>query len=255
MRQMQAKRPRTILLNSAATVALIAALSGCATTMDSSGRSASSTRTAYTPAEKQLRQESSLFSKTSAQGCLAGAVAGALIGLLATHNSNDNRNRNRALALGAAGGCAAGVGANAYVQNKRGQYRDNEARMNAMIADVRKDNQQLARLIELNRTVIAEDKRKIAQVKANLRDKQISSAQARAELARVRENRSLLANQINDAKEKQQEWVDISQVEQQAGANTVKLDSEIGTLKKQIASLEAEAALIDREIAATPAAA
>ena len=96
MRQMQAKRPRTILLNSAATVALIAALSGCATTMDSSGRSASSTRTAYTPAEKQLRQESSLFSKTSAQGCLAGAVAGALIGMLATHNS-DNRNRNRAL--------------------------------------------------------------------------------------------------------------------------------------------------------------
>lgn len=253
MRHTHLERRGAILCRSAMAVALVATLSGCVTTMPTggSGGGVRATSASYTPAERQLRQESTLFSKSAAQGCLAGAVAGALLGVLI---AND-RNRGRGAAIGAVGGCAVGVGVNAYVQNKRSQYQNNEARMNAMIADVRADNQKISRLIATTQTVIADDKRKIAQVKANYRDKQLSAAQARAELARVKENRILLGNTITDVKKKKADWVQISSLERRSGTNTARLDSEIGVLKKQVATLEAEAALMDREIAATPAAA
>jgi hypothetical protein len=235
-----------------AVLVFIAGASGCATTAPMGGPSGSgisTTKAGYTPAEQDLRRESTLFSKSSAQGCLAGAAAGALIGILSS------RNDTRGAIIGALGGCAVGVGANAYVQNKRGQYQSSEARINAMIADVRADNAKLSRLVATTQTVIADDKRKIAQVKAGLRDKQLSVAQANAQLARVKENRRLLANTIADVQRKEDDWVQISQFERQSGANTAQLDSEIGVLKNKVATLKAEAALIDREIAATPAAA
>jgi hypothetical protein len=241
-----------LMLVSSLVLVLVVGSSGCMTSAPMGGPSSSrlgATRAGYTPAEQNLRRESTLFSKSSAQGCLAGAAAGALIGILSS------RDDTRGAIIGALGGCAVGVGANAYVQHKRGQYRSSEARINAMIADLRADNAKLSRLIATTQTVIADDKRKIAQVKAGLRDKQLSVAEASAQLARVRENRRLLANTIADVQQKEDDWVQISQYERQSGANTAKLDSEIGVLKDKVATLKAEAALIDREIAATPAAA
>ena len=249
MRHKSSEMQESTLGGSAMALILVASLSGCATPAPTGGSNRGTSMANYTPAEQNLRRESTLFSKSSAQGCLAGAVAGALIGILSTR---DNR---RGAVIGAVGGCAVGVGANAYVQNKRGQYRSSEARINAMIADVRADNAKISRLIATTQTVIEDDKRKIAQVKAGLRDKQLSVAQANAELARVKENRRLLANTIADVQQKEDDWVQISQYERQSGANTAQLDAEIGTLKNKVATLEQEAALLDREIAAPPAAA
>jgi hypothetical protein len=234
-------------------VTLVATLGGCVATVPTggSGGGVGATKASYTPAEQKLRQESKLFSKSAAQGCVAGAIGGALIGALIA----DKKNRGRGVAIGAAAGCAVGVGANAYVQANRQKYRTEEARINATIEAVRADNQRLSRLIATTQTVIADDKRKIAQVKAASRDKQMSAAQARAELARVKENRRILDNTITDVKNKENEWVRISKLERQSGANTARLDSEIRVLKGKVAALEAEAALMDREIAATPAAA
>ena len=253
MRHTHSERRGAVVCGSAMAVVLVATLSGCMATTPTggSGGGASAARSSYTPAEQKLRKDSRLFSKSSAQGCMAGAVAGALIGAMLSNK----RNRGRGAAIGAAGGCVVGVGVNAYVQNKRGQYRNNEARMNAMIADVRADNKKISRLIATTQTVIADDKRKIAKVKADYRNKQISAAQARAELARVQENRYLLGNTISDVRKKEDDWVQISKLERRSGVNTARLDSEIGALKNKVSTLEAEAALIDREIAATPAAA
>ncbi len=251
MQQTAPRRHGRMVFGSALALALAASLSGCSSAMPTAGPSTATgaSNAGYTPAERKLRQESTLFSKSSAQGCLAGAAAGALIGLLA------DRHGSRGAVVGALGGCVAGVGVNAYVQSKRGTYRDNEARMNAMIADVRADNQKLSQLIATTKTVIADDQRKIAQVQAAYRDKQISVSQAQTELTRVKENRRLLGNTIADVKKKEDEWVQIAKLEKQSGANTARLDAEIGALKDKVTTLQAEAALIDREIAATPAAA
>ncbi|QQO55914.1 MAG: hypothetical protein N838_23780 [Thiohalocapsa sp. PB-PSB1] len=233
--------------------ALLSGLGGCTSTLPkaptaaASGNNGAVYASAYTPAEQQLRKESNQFAKTSLQGCLAGAAAGALVGLLAS------RDRNKGLLIGAAGGCAAGFATNAYVQQKRGQYRNNEARVNAMIADVRADNQKLAGMISTTRQVIADDRQRIAKINAGIRNRELSASQARVELARVKENRRLLGNSIEQAEKKYEDWNQIAAMERQTGANTARLDSEIQQLKQKVVALEKEAELIDREIAAVSA--
>jgi hypothetical protein len=239
---------------SALFIAIVGGLSGCVATTPIQlgaygGANSGMTNASYTPAEQKLRQDSQLFGKTSMQGCLAGAAAGALIGMLAS------RDRGRGAAIGALGGCAAGFAVNAYVQQKRGQYQNNEARINAMIADVRSDNQKLAAMVSTTRAVIAEDKRRIASVNTRYLNEQISADQARAELARVKENRALLDNSIKNVKKREQDWTEIAALERKTGADTSGLDAEIRQLRKKADTLQAEAALIDREIAASPVAA
>jgi len=232
----------------AASSALTLALVGCvATTPMPSG--VTTTKASYSPAEQRLRSEWKLFSKSNAQGCLAGAAAGALIGILAS------RNRSRGALIGATAGCVAGVGANAYVQSKRNQYQDNEARINAMIADVRADNAKYERYIDTSREVIAADRRKIERIKAAARGKEMSAAEMRAELARVEQNQNVNRKAVAKMKQEQDNWEEIARLEKAAGADTRKLEAEIGELEDKVATLEAEVELIDREIAATPAAA
>lgn len=235
--------------------ASLTALGGCVATTPTAGARAS--YASYSPAEAALRKQAQPFSRTSMQGCVAGAAAGALLGLLVDSMQNDRRHNSRRnkMLIGAAGGCAAGMAANVYVQNRRNQYQRNEVRINAMIADVRADNERIAGLISTTRRVIADDQRRIAEVTRLYRDKQISVAQARAELARVKENRRLLGNTISGVKEREQDWREVAAIERRSGVNTARLDAEINQLKGKVAALEAEAALIDREIAATPAAA
>lgn len=248
-----------IMLSTMALAASLAGLSGCVATMPGGepGSGVRATPASYTPAEQRLRNQAQPFSKTSLQACAAGAAAGALLGLLVDGLQGDDRKNSRRdkVLIGVAGGCVAGMATNVYVQNKRNQYQDNETRINAMIADVREDNERLSDLVSTTREVIADDKRRIAEVNRQIRNKEISSAQARAELASVRENRRLLGKTIEGVKQRKSDWSDISEIERQSGADTARLDKEIGQLEKKVAALQAEAALIDREIAATPAAA
>jgi hypothetical protein len=202
-----------------------------------------------TPAERRMREQSSgLDAKTSLQGCAAGAVAGALLGML----SDGKRSNN--MMIGAAAGCAVGLAANAYVQSKRQQYQNDEQRIAAMTADVRAENARISSLIATSEAVIAADRKRLAQVNAAYRNKVISSEQARRDLAGVKANRDQLRSTVNSLKTKQQDWVDISNLERQSGTNTAQLDQEIGALKKRISGLEQEVALMDRQINASPVA-
>ena len=248
-----------VMLATMALATSLAGLSGCVATMPDGepGSGVRATPASYTPAEQRLRNQAQPFSKTSLQACVAGAAAGALLGVLVDSLRDDNRTnsrRNKVL-IGAAGGCVAGMATNVYVQKKRNQFQDNETRINAVIADVREDNERISDLVSTTREVIANDKRRIAEVNRQIRNKEISSAQARAELAGVRENRRLIGNTIEGVKQRKSNWSDISKLERQSGANTARLDQEINQLQKKVAALEAEAALLDREIAATPVAA
>lgn len=220
---------------------------GCITTPTSNGGYGATGP--LTPAEQRMRQQSSqLDAKTSLQGCAAGAVAGALLGML----SDGKRSNN--MMIGAAAGCAVGLAANAYVQSKRQQYQNDEQRIAAMTADVRAENARISSLIATSEEVIAADRKRLAQVNAAYRNKAISSEQARRDLAGVKANRDQLRSTVNSLKTKQQDWVDISNLERQSGTNTAQLDREIGSLKKRISGLEQEVALMDQQINASPVA-
>lgn len=206
-----------------------------------------------TSAERRMRQESGVFSASNVQGCLTGAIGGALLAALLTDRGKDRRGRN--MAIGAAVGCGVGVGVNSYVQTQRTQYRNNEARMRVMIADARRDNEKLARLIGTSKEVMAEDRRRIAAIDSAYRAKDISTAEARAQMSRVKANRDHLKRTLASVQRKQKDWVQVSRMERQVGADTTGLDTEIRRLQVQVSSLEDELELMDRQISVSPVAA
>jgi outer membrane murein-binding lipoprotein Lpp len=214
------------------TVLLIGAaifLSGCVQTMPMTSNAA------MTPEEQMMRQQGDAFNKTVVEGAAVGAVAGALAGLLI------NRDVKGAL-VGAASGAVLGGGTGYYLAQKQKQYASNEQRMDAMIADVRTDNEKVAGLIRSSKDVIAADMQRIDQLNKGIASGNITKENAKRELARVEENEKYLQKTIGNLKKKQIEWEEIaSQTKGQGTSQQTKaLNGEINKLEKQVASMEKE---------------
>jgi hypothetical protein len=223
------------------------ALPGCATSTDPGGYRPASVP--LTPAERRLRRQTADLARTNTQACVAGGALGGLSMLLLSRNRRDAG--QRAL-VGALAGCAAGMGLNTYVQGERRQYAFEEERLRSMLADVRADNDRVARLIDTTEEVIAADKRRIADAERSYAAKQTSLAQARRELRAVRDNRVHLKRTHAALRDRHQEWARISSYERRLGSDTRALDAEIERLKEQISGLEEELMLIDQRIRVSP---
>jgi len=249
-------KPKRYLTLFPAALAVLFAASACVSNQsrDDGGSYRSGAQAlSLTPAERRMRQESGVFSTSNVQGCLTGAIGGALLAALLTNRGKDRRGQN--MAIGAAVGCGIGVGVNSYVQTQRTHYRDREARMRVMIADARRDNEKLARLIGTSKEVLAEDRRRIAAIDSAYRAKGISTAEARAQMSRIRANRDHLKNTLASVQRKHEDWVQVSRMERRVGADTAVLDAEIRRLQVQVSSLEDEIELMDQQIRVSPVAA
>jgi len=199
------------------------------------------------PSERQLREQTGFFDNSYVQSCMA---TGAGLALLTYFLSGENRGRRSAAAFAA--GCGIGMGVNSYVQQRRGQYRNNEQRMNAYIADLRNSNRHLQQLLATSARVREQDRRRITDIDRAYQDRRISRAEAQRRMDRVRSNRDHLRETLSALLEKQADWERISRIERNRGANTRRLDEEIARLRQQVASLETELDLMDQEISASP---
>lgn len=219
----------TVLGNSMklATVSLLLVLTGCQTTGPSSSA----------PADPRLTNSNSaqFFSKSGWQACAGGA----LVGALACQLGNPSEKTQCMIAAGLVG-CGVGMGANYYLDNQRSKYANAEDRLDATIADVRKDNQELTALSDTARSVIADDKRKIQQIKQDIASNKLQRAQAQQQIAEIDANTSYLKKTLADVRSKQQEWVKVAAAERNSGARTDTLDAEINKMQKQVAQLESE---------------
>lgn len=210
-------------------LALALTLSGCQTTGTTSANQA--------PVDPRLANSSSakFFSKSGWQACAGGA----LVGALACQLGNPSEKTQCMIAAGLVG-CGVGMGANYYLDNQRSQYANAEDRLDATIADVRKDNQELQMLSDTARTVIADDKRKIEQIKRDIASNKVQREQAQKQIAAIDANTAYLKKSLADVRTKQQEWTKVAAAERNSGARTDTLDAEIGKMQKQVAQLESE---------------
>ena len=210
-------------------MALALTLSGCQTTGTTSANQA--------PVDPRLANSSSakFFSKSGWQACAGGA----LVGALACQLGNPSEKTQCMIAAGLVG-CGVGMGANYYLDNQRSQYANAEDRLDATIADVRKDNQELQMLSDTARTVIADDKRKIEQIKRDIASNKVQREQAQKQIATIDANTAYLKKSLADVRTKQQEWTKVAAAERNSGARTDTLDAEIGKMQKQVAQLESE---------------
>ncbi len=187
------------------------------------------------PDEQQLREESQVFNRTVLEWTLALCGAGALAGLAAGRNL-------QSVLIGCGAGAVVGFGAGYYVEQKRSSYRNTEQRLDAMIADVQDDNQQLQRTLAATQKVVKADMAKIERIDQQLKQGEITAAQAQERMRAVDENREFLEETLANLKERRDEWRRIAYETRNEGSSQkqAEMRREIDNLERQIAQLEGE---------------
>ena len=144
------------------------------------------------PEERQLRERARRFEMTVWQGVLIGGVAGTVIGAVA---GGDTQDAIGGAMIGSTLGGIAGV----YVASKQEDYADTEDQLESMTRDVRASNQEAEALIASARTVLEEDRRRLAAVESRYQRGQATEEALRQERARVWGNRKVIQEAATNA--------------------------------------------------------
>lgn len=197
-----------------------------------------------TASEQRMREQAATYNQTIFEGALTGCAIGGLGGLLAGASKGKNKGRNILVdsAIGCAVGGVIGGGVGAYVADKQEKYASKEQQLDAMISDVRDENQRLSSLIASTQQVIADDKARMDQIDRNLAAGKLTMEQAKKQMASVDDNRAYLDNTIKELHKRKDTYAEAAK-QTASGANKAKADAmnqEISTLEKQIAQLESE---------------
>lgn len=224
--------------------------------LDGSGGSSSSVEEEkeLTPAEKQLRADSTEFAETVAGGAIFGAILGAMamaaLGALG-NPGNAGAGAARGAIMGAAiGGIMGGV--DGYLTAKQRENANNNIRMTTSMAeDVRKDNERLERLVKSSNDVLADSRMQLADIKSQVEQNQKTVAQADAERQRYEKNRDAMQTALNDLQKRRDNYVQAATKMRSRGARTADLDRQIDSLNKQIEQLEKNVGSMNNALAVT----
>lgn len=182
-----------------------------------------------------MRQQAEVYNQTVLEGCAVGIGTGALAGFLAGRSLTST-------AVGAGAGAVIGCGAGWYIAKLQEGHADKEQQLDAMIADVRADNERVAGLVESAHQVIAKDKAKIDQIDRDLASGKISMESARSEMANVDDNRRYLEATLANVKLRENEWKEVANEARKKGdpQKVAEIDREMTKLETQISLLESE---------------
>lgn len=226
-------------------IALVLALSttGCATppketsatlsngTSDSAPKQTVGTEP-LTPVEQRMRAQSQAFDKTVWEGALIGGASTSL--LMAVLSGQE------LAMLGGGAGAAAGGLAGSYVANKQKQYSNKEDVLNSMTADVRQSNADSRALIASVRAVIDEDKRRLAAVQQQVQSGQATQAALAAERRRIAENKAVMKQASQGAREKQAMFQDAERQfrAENPGTDTAPMQQQLSAFNQNIDTLD-----------------
>jgi hypothetical protein len=196
-------------------------------------QTASASTGSLSPAEQRMREQSRAFERTVWEGALIGAGAGALIGALRGGDTKD-------ILKGALIGGALGGLAGAYVANKQKQYSDKEDQLDSMIADVRESNRDTEELIASVRQVVAEDKRRLAEVERRYKAGKATEAELQGTRTRIADNRTVVAQASKGARDKYSMFQGAEKTyrEQNPGTDTGRLQQALKAYNSQIQTLD-----------------
>ena len=184
------------------------------------------------PVERRLREQSQATQKTTVEGTVIGTIGGGLLALLT--------GTEMVALAGAAAGAGAGTAAGSYMATKQKEFSNKEDLLDAMIADVRKSNQDTEALIASAREVIDEDKRRLAAIQQEVRKGQATQAQLASARRHSADNRAVIAKASKGAREKQTicQSAERQYREGNPSANTGHMQQELDSLNRSIATLD-----------------
>ena len=188
------------------------------------------------PEEQRLRQQADDFNTTIVQGAVVGAIIGGILGALLSEN------RGQGAALGAAAGGAIGGSGGYYVAKQKERYANEQARLDAMIIDVKSDNHMLGIYIQTTNNVIARNRAELADMQKAMAAGTKDRSDMNTLLTKVEGNADAVETALEKLKENRTEYLNASaRIKQDnPSMNTRGLDSEIAELNAQIAKLEAD---------------
>lgn len=143
-------------------------------------------------AQKQLRQEASLFSETSVTGAIGGAVAGGLIGCMVSNC------RTGAVIAGAVAGGVAGLATGYFVDAQNMAAANEQDRLRNLTEGARKESERLSRQLDASRTVLNEQKARIAKINKDLKARSITEEQYRKEAVSIQEDVKLVEKLVEE---------------------------------------------------------
>lgn len=222
--------------------------------LDGGGSSSAENEKDLTPAEKQLRSDSSEFAETVAGGAIFGAILGAMamaaLGALG-NPGNAGVGAARGAIMGAAiGGIMGGV--DGYLTAKQRENANSSIRMtNSMAEDVRKDNERLERLVKSSNEVLVESRTQLEDIKSQVEQNQKTVAQADAERQRYEKNRDAMQTALGDLQKRRDNYAQAATKMRSRGARTTDLDRQIDSLNKQIEQLEKNVGAMNNALAVT----
>ena len=134
-------------------------------------------------------------------------AAGAVVGLLA-----GGKNKGTAAVVGAVAACGVAMGANYYLDVRRGQYQNTSDQLKAMGDDIKTDTQKVQARSNSIKAVMADDKRKLeAPVRHYGQDRR--SGRREEELAQIDANIGVIKKDLSNMK-------NVADQYRQAGAQT-----------------------------------
>ena len=177
-------KPTTIVLG------ISLALPACQ--MNTGGGLANSTPTqSLTAQEKQLRQQRETFNKTVVQGAAVGAMFGAILGGVTGDSGED-------VLKGAAIGGAMGAASGYYIAGRQSQFATAEDQLNEVIAITRQRNGELDQVLATQRSVIENDRTRLATLQLQVAEGEASRADLTAAVQSARANREAMADISGD---------------------------------------------------------
>lgn len=196
-------------------------------------------------AEQQPSDEkkdlSAMKTTTTVQGAALGALAGAAVGALVALAAG--KNVAAGAAIGAGAGLVTGLFAGVYVANQKEKYANNEAYLDACIAEARQYNEAAARSNEDLDTQINLTEQNIDQLRNKVRDVSLRKQEAGKSLATLQQTGktcdksiSLLEGEIS-AQQKA-----LSQVprDSDTSGRSMALEGELVTMRQQLTDLKAK---------------
>ena len=185
----------------------------------------------------------------AATGAVLGCIAGTILDVHLAVATHGGASPGIGCAAGAAAGAVAG-GVDGYEQGQAAQAQATQVVMTRSVtADIEKENDKLQTALQTAQHVVDTDQKQLDQIKSELAAKSISLEDARAQTAAIRDNTAQIADILNTARKKREDF--LAARGQLLGNDTTVVDREIAVLTGQITRLETELVSLNASLTLT----
>lgn len=180
------------------------------------------------------------FSKSAWQACATGAAVSGLGCVLLG-------GKTATCLISAAAGCGVAMGVNYYMDAKRAEYANEQDRLDAYIADVRRNTAEVRAVSESAQAVLDKNQQTLTNLNKQIANQSVDKANAQKQLSEIDANISYLNDKLVLMKEAERDWHNLSLKEQNSGMPTAQLNAQIAQMNKEIAVLEKQIDIIAKQ--------